>query len=226
MRKVKVILFLLMMFCYDGHTIFPDNLKGNILEIIGVQINIGESRIVDILRILGPSTKIHLGSQDEEMEDYSKMEYPEEDYIVLEYLREVTLRKKHKCVISFYADPNTSIVMEVVIRSATYFSDITVDEVKSVLGEPERVIRQSFSIIVDEIEALLSDCDDENGELESFLYPKKGIQVILDDKLFDSKGKEMQLRFFTEIIYSFDILKGKKTFPKCKQNNILKKEVK
>jgi hypothetical protein len=215
MKRLKVIIFFVIIILCNFIQINAENPKNDLRAIIGIDITLGKSTILDVLKLMGPSTNVHLASQDERRIDYSLLKYPENDFIVLEYQKEITLQKKHNCIISFYAESFTYIVTEVSITNITFFSDITVGEVKALYGKPARIIHQPF-IVIDEVEGIPADCDDANGELESFLYPEIGLQVILDDKLLDNNGKEMQLRFVKKIRYSFKILNGQKTFPKCK----------
>lgn len=215
MKGLQVILMLFTILLYDAHKVVAQKVKDNFQEVIGVKFELGKSTMIDILRTLGPSSYVHLESQDEPREDYSSVKYPEDDGIVLEYEKEITLVRKHKCIISFYIEPKTSLVVQVVVTEQSQLYDIPVEEIIAVFGKPPRIIRQPV-VVKDEVVGIVLDCDagDEQGDFlsESLLYPQKGLEVVLDNQT----GKELQKRFAQLVIYSFEILSGKKTFPKCK----------
>jgi hypothetical protein len=141
---------------------------------------------------LGSPTRVYLSGEDSE-----SGEVKPDDSLMFEFDREIRVVRPRHATILATLPPSKATVALVTASLGNPMSQcpdcISPDEVRAWLGEPSVVFRRTFESTDEGPERPLSDCADPHGEIESWMYPGRCIEVLF------YRGKDTRLGFMVRV---------------------------
>lgn len=206
MAKRLILITILVLYCLSPFG------RGNSCETF-LGIKLGQSTIKDVLSMMGPCNRVYLDSQAAESDTYGKSP----NYIVFEYIRDISVVNKNQtALISFVFDLVDGKVIRIIFEF-NFIRNLNKEDVLVFFGKPDRIIHKPIVDDKDNFEGIVLDCDSPDGEVESLLYIKDGLEITLapPDQYKIIGGRKVRL--INGFTYDLDICSGKKIFPKCLQ---------
>lgn len=172
---------------------------------LGVQL--GEDTLQTILKKLGPARTIFLAQDD------GNQAGSVDGWMGLQYELAFPTAEDRPVLVEFSIEPRTliapaaSVKFQGVDRGAPL---LPVADLASVMRGERRVIHHHLVELEGGLDYEMSDCDDPNGEYETWLYAESGAQVSPVIK----NGQVLGIRY---IRFSTTIASGQEAFPPCDQ---------